>query len=189
MRLSIATKVFLGFVRGVGFVAPPYPPTEVARLQRIGRGLSLLSRPYMPLTRAVSTLEAFHKERERSMDSLLDQSDPKMRANLNRARPDVLRSGSRRAARLCATVGGCSANRRPRIGMPLDRIAARLYRGGGARDRRREGRGRPHNATADGARRGLRGSLAGGRHRAAQDCAAARRPRGPARSARSCRTR
>ena len=81
MRLSIATKVFLGFV-AVLVCSAAVSAYGVARLQRIGRGLSLLSRPYMPLTRAVSTLEAFQKERERSMDRLLDQSDPKARANL-----------------------------------------------------------------------------------------------------------
>jgi two-component system NtrC family sensor kinase len=81
MRLSIATKVFLGFV-AVLVCSAAVSAYGVARLQRIGRGLSLLSRPYMPLTRAVSTLEAFQKERERSTDRLLDESDPKARANL-----------------------------------------------------------------------------------------------------------
>ena len=81
MRLSIATKVFLGFV-AVLVCSAAVSAYGVARLQRIGRGLSLLSRPYMPLTRAVSTLEAFHKERERNTDRLLDESDARRRANL-----------------------------------------------------------------------------------------------------------
>jgi two-component system NtrC family sensor kinase len=81
MRLSIASKVFLGFV-AVLVCSAAVSAYGVARLQRIGRGLSLLSRPYMPLTRAVSTLEAFQKERARSMDNVLDQSDPKERAKL-----------------------------------------------------------------------------------------------------------
>jgi len=81
MRLSVATKVFLGFV-AVLICSAAVSAYAVARLQRIGRGLSLFSRPYMPLTRAVSTLEAFHKERERSTDRLLDESDPKRRADL-----------------------------------------------------------------------------------------------------------
>jgi signal transduction histidine kinase len=81
MRLSIASKVVLGFV-AVLVCSAAVSAYGVARLQRIGRGLSLLSRPYMPLTRAVSTLEAFQKERERSMDNVLDQSDPKERAKL-----------------------------------------------------------------------------------------------------------
>ena len=71
MRLSIATKVFLGFV-AVLVCSAAVSAYGVARLQRIGQGLSLLSRPYMPLTRAVSTLEAFQKERERNTDRLLD---------------------------------------------------------------------------------------------------------------------
>jgi signal transduction histidine kinase len=81
MRLSIATKVFLGFV-AVLVCSAAVSAYGVARLQRIGRGLSLLSRPYMPLTRAVSTLEAFHKERERNTDRLLDEPDAKRRANV-----------------------------------------------------------------------------------------------------------
>src|SRR5919197_4574971 len=79
MRLSIATKVFLGFVAVLACSAA-VSAYGVARLRRIGQGLSLLSRPYMPLTRAVSTLEAFHKERVRNTDRLLDESDPKARA-------------------------------------------------------------------------------------------------------------
>jgi len=81
MRLSIATKVFLGFVAVLACSAA-VSVYGIVRLQRIGRGLSLLSRPYMPLTRAVSTLEAFQKERERSTDRLLEEPDPKARANL-----------------------------------------------------------------------------------------------------------
>src|SRR5947207_13871596 len=81
MRLSIATKVFLGFV-AVLVCSALVSGYGIVRLQRIGRGLSLLSRPYMPLTRAVSTLEAFQKERERSTDRLLDEQNPKTRASL-----------------------------------------------------------------------------------------------------------
>ena len=81
MRLSIATKVFLGFVAVLACSAA-VSAYGVAQLQRIGRGLSLLSRPYMPMTRAVSSLEAFHKLREQSTDRLLDEPDPKVRANL-----------------------------------------------------------------------------------------------------------
>jgi hypothetical protein len=81
MRLSIATKVFLGFVAVLACSAA-VSGYGIIRLQRIGRGLSLLSRPYMPLTRAVSTLEAFQKERERSTDRLLEEPDARARANL-----------------------------------------------------------------------------------------------------------
>src|SRR5438477_9332213 len=81
MRLSIATKVFLGFV-AVLVCSAAVSGYGIVRLQRIGRGLSLLARPYMPLTRAVSTLEAFQKERERSTDRLLEEQDPAARRNL-----------------------------------------------------------------------------------------------------------
>ena len=81
MRLSIATKVFLGFV-AVLISSAAVSGYGVVRLRRIGRGLSMLSRPYMPLTRAVSTLEAFQKERERSTDRLLQETDAKTRASL-----------------------------------------------------------------------------------------------------------
>ena len=81
MRLSIATKVFLGFV-AVLVCSAAVSGYGIVRLQRIGRGLSLLARPYMPLTRAISTLEAFQKERERSTDRLLEETDPRTRANL-----------------------------------------------------------------------------------------------------------
>jgi signal transduction histidine kinase len=81
MRLSIATKVFLGFV-AVLICSAAVSGYGIVRLQRIGAGLSLLSRPYMPLTRAISTLEAFQKERARSTDRLLDETDAKARQNL-----------------------------------------------------------------------------------------------------------
>ena len=81
MRLSIATKVFLGFI-AVLLCSAAVSGYGIVRLRRIGLRLSLLSRPYMPLTRAVSTLEAFQKERERSTDRLLDEPDPAARRNL-----------------------------------------------------------------------------------------------------------
>jgi two-component system NtrC family sensor kinase len=81
MRLSIATKVFLGFV-AVLICSAVVSGYGIVRLKRIGASLSLLSRPYMPLTRAVSTLEAFQKEREGSTDRLLSESDPKTRQGL-----------------------------------------------------------------------------------------------------------
>src|SRR5256884_809838 len=80
MRLSIATKVFLGF-GGVWVCSAAVSGSGFAGLHRTGEGLSLLSRPYMPLARAVSTLEAFHKERVRNTDYMLDASDPKARSN------------------------------------------------------------------------------------------------------------
>jgi len=81
MRLSIATKVFLGFVV-VLICSAAVSGYGIVRLRRIGSGLSLLSRPYMPLTRAVSTLEAFQKYRETNTDRLVSETDPKTRKEL-----------------------------------------------------------------------------------------------------------
>ena len=124
MRLSIATKVFLGFV-AVLVCSAAVSAYGVARLQRIGRGLSLLSRPYMPLTRAVSTLEAFQKERARSTDRLLDESDPKARANLIALdRTYFARVVGERLAFAQQLVTGALQTTTDRE--PLDGIAARL---------------------------------------------------------------
>src|SRR3954471_20570969 len=146
MRLSIATKVFLGFV-AVLVCSAVVSAYGVARLQRIGQGLSLLSRPYMPLTRAVSNLEAFQKERERSTDRLIDEPDARVRANLialdrtyfsrvvGERLPFARRRGGR-AARLHprAVREPATERRRPRLARPDVRAALR--------DRRpRRGRG------------------------------------------------
>ena len=124
MRLSIATKVFLGFV-AVLICSAGVSVYGIVRLQRIGRGLSLLSRPYMPLTRAVSTLEAFQKERERSTDRLLDETDPKARANLialdRTYFARVVRERLAYAQQLVASAQEFNEDRDA-----LDRIAARL---------------------------------------------------------------
>jgi signal transduction histidine kinase len=124
MRLSIATKVFLGFVAVLACSAA-VSGYGIVRLQRIGRGLSLLSRPYMPLTRAVSTLEAFQKERERSTDRLLEEPDARARANLIALdRTYFSRVVSERLAFAQQLVA--SARETAAEGDALDRIAARL---------------------------------------------------------------
>src|SRR5436853_28165 len=124
MRLSIATKVFLGFV-AVLVCSAAVSGYGIVRLQRIGRGLSLLARPYMPLTRAISTLEAFQKERERSTDRLLEEADPRTRANLiSLDRTYFARVVGERltfAQQLVESAQQTTAERDP-----LDRIAARL---------------------------------------------------------------
>ncbi len=120
MRLSIATKVFLGFVAVLACSAA-VSVYGIAHLQRIGRGLSLLSRPYMPLTRAVSTLEAFQKERERSSDRLLEEQDPAARRNLIALdRTYFARVVGERLAFAQDLVRGAPP------GADLERIAARL---------------------------------------------------------------
>ena len=125
MRLSIATKVFLGFVAVLACSAA-VSMYGVARLQRIGQGVSLLSRPYMPLTRAISTLEAFHKLREQSTDRLLDEPDPRVRANLivsDRYFARVLGERVTYAQQLLTDAQQGAADR-----AALDRISLRLSR-------------------------------------------------------------
>ncbi|TMA41290.1 MAG: HAMP domain-containing protein [Deltaproteobacteria bacterium] len=124
MRLSIATKVFLGFVAVLACSAA-VSAYGVARLRRIGQGLSLLSRPYMPLTRAVSTLEAFHKERVRNTDRLLDEADARARAAfIALDRTYFARVVGERLTYAQQLVGSAQQTASDRDA--LDRIAARL---------------------------------------------------------------
>ena len=124
MRLSIATKVFLGFVAVLACSAA-VSAYGVARLRRIGQGLSLLSRPYMPLTRAVSTLEAFHKERVRNTDRLLDEADARARAGfIALDRTYFARVVGERVTYAQQLVGSAQQTASDRDA--LDRIAARL---------------------------------------------------------------
>ena len=81
MRVSIATKVFLGFVVVLatsGLVSI----FGIVRMHRIGAGLQLVSSGYFPLTRAAGSLEAFQKERARNTDRILGESDPRQRRAL-----------------------------------------------------------------------------------------------------------
>ena len=81
MRVSIATKVFLGFVVVLatsGLVSI----FGIVRMHRIGAGLQLVSSGYFPLTRAAGSLEAFQKERTRSTEKILSESDPRQRRSL-----------------------------------------------------------------------------------------------------------
>jgi two-component system, NtrC family, sensor kinase len=124
MRLSVATKVFLGFV-AVLVCSVAVSAYGVARLHRIGEGLSLLSRPYMPLARAVSTLEAFHKERVRNTDYLLDTTDPKSRSSfIALDRTYLARVVGERLASAQQLVAGAQRTASDRD--VLDRIAVRL---------------------------------------------------------------
>ena len=124
MRLSIATKVFLGFV-AVLVCSAAVSAYGIVRLQRIGRGLELLSRPYMPLTRAISTLAAFQKERERSTDRLLDEPDARARESLiSLDRTYFARVVGERLAFAQALVNSAQQSTAERDA--LDRIAARL---------------------------------------------------------------
>jgi len=124
MRLSVATKVFLGFV-AVLICSAAVSAYGVARLHRIGEGLSLLSRPYMPLARAVSTLDAFHKLRVRNTDNLLDATDPKARSSFIASdRTYMARSVGESLASAQQLVAGAQRTATDRD--VLDRIAVRL---------------------------------------------------------------
>ena len=121
MRLSIATKVFLGFVV-VLICSTAVSGYGIVRLKRIGARLSLLSQPYLPLTRTVSQLEAFHKL---SSESILATTDPKEAPK--RARRDRANFEQVVAERLAATQKVVSqARAASEAPDALDRIAARL---------------------------------------------------------------
>ena len=81
MRISIATKVFLGFV-AVLVTSGALSTFGIVRMHRIGQSLRLISSGYFPLTRTAGSMEALQKERTRSSDRLLDESDPKQRRAL-----------------------------------------------------------------------------------------------------------
>src|SRR5581483_897773 len=130
MRLSIATKVFLGFVAVLACSAA-VSAYGVAKLQRIGLGLSLISRPYLPLKSAVSNLEAFHKERERSTDRLLDEANPEIRRNLiavDRNFTKVVGERLDSAQKLLAAAQQTATDRDvlDRVGARLNFVAARV---------------------------------------------------------------
>jgi signal transduction histidine kinase len=78
VRISIATKVFLGFV-AVLVTSGALSIFGIVRMHRIGQSLRLVSSGYFPLTRTAGSMEALQKERTRSADRLLDESDPKQR--------------------------------------------------------------------------------------------------------------
>src|SRR2546430_6549013 len=79
----------------------------------------------MPLARAVSTLEAFHKERVRNTDYLLDASDPKARSNfIALDRTYLARAVGERLASARQLVAGAQRTASDRD--VLDRIAVRL---------------------------------------------------------------
>jgi signal transduction histidine kinase len=81
MRRSIATRIFLGFAT-VLVTSALVSVYGVLQVRRIGQGLGQLSTGYFPLARAAGSLEAFQKERERSTDRLLQESDPVARRGL-----------------------------------------------------------------------------------------------------------
>ncbi len=123
MRLSIATKVFLGFV-AVLLTSGLVSVYGIVRLHRIGLGLSLVHR-YSPLVLATGSLEGFQKERERNTERLLAEKDPAARRGLvdrtyfPRVAADLLATERRLIDEARAGLDGSER-------AALDRIAARL---------------------------------------------------------------
>jgi two-component system NtrC family sensor kinase len=123
MRLSIATKVFLGFV-AVLLTSGSVSVYGIVRLHRIGLGLSLVHR-YSPLVLATGSLEGFQKERERNTERLLAETAPAARRGLvdrtyfPRGAADLLATERRLIDE--ARAGLTDSER-----AALDRIAARL---------------------------------------------------------------
>ena len=125
MRLSIATKVFLGLTAvlvSMGLVAV----YGIVRMHRIGEGLRFVSRSYFPLTRAAGTLEAFQKERERSTDRLLDEQDAAARKNLIALDRNFGRVVGERLAVVEDLVQAAQEGAEPRDRELLDKLRARL---------------------------------------------------------------
>ena len=74
MRLSLATKIFLGFALVVctfGAVTA----YSVITLHRVGEGIRVVSQAYLPLTSVAAQVETFHKNRARDLQRLLDEKD------------------------------------------------------------------------------------------------------------------
>lgn len=74
MRLSLATKIFLGFalvVTTFGAVSA----YSVITLHRVGEGIRVVSTAYLPLTTVAAQVESFNKNRARDLQRLLDEKD------------------------------------------------------------------------------------------------------------------
>jgi signal transduction histidine kinase len=128
VRLSIATKVFLGFVV-VLISSAAVSLFAVMRVRRIGDGLSLISGGYFPLTREASSFEAFQKERERNTERLLSEPSPQARRSLlDNDRTYFSRTVSDKLARARSLVQLASrtATESPGDAESLQRIDTRL---------------------------------------------------------------
>ncbi|WP_373044098.1 sensor histidine kinase [Vulgatibacter sp.] len=76
MRLSIATRIFLGFA-AVLCVFGAVSSFAVWRMHAIGEEIRLVSEGYLPLTKVAAQLETFHKNKQRDTDRLLEEKDPR----------------------------------------------------------------------------------------------------------------
>jgi two-component system, NtrC family, sensor kinase len=81
VRFSIATKVFLGFAVVLA-TSGLLSLFGIVRIHRIGESLRLVSSGWFPLTRVAGQLEALQKERTRSTDRLLEETEPRQRRTL-----------------------------------------------------------------------------------------------------------
>ncbi|HUB10046.1 MAG TPA: ATP-binding protein [Myxococcales bacterium] len=74
MRLSVATKIFLGFavvLCAFGSVSI----TSIWSLHRLGSDLAIVSECYLPLSSAIANIELLQKNKERDTDRLLSEKD------------------------------------------------------------------------------------------------------------------
>ncbi|MHB8417567.1 MAG: sensor histidine kinase [Myxococcales bacterium] len=74
MRLSVATKIFLGFavvLCAFGSVSI----TSIWSLHRLGADLAVVSECYLPLSTSVAQIEVFQQNKERDTDRLLAEKD------------------------------------------------------------------------------------------------------------------
>lgn len=76
MRLSIATRIFLGFA-AIVTVFGAVSAFSIARMQGIGADIRLVSEGYLPLAKVATQLETIHKNKQRDTDRLLDEKDPR----------------------------------------------------------------------------------------------------------------
>lgn len=76
VRLSIATRIFLGFA-AVVTVFGAVSAFSVWRMQAIGADIRLVSEGYLPLAKVTTQLETIHKNKQRDTDRLLEERDPR----------------------------------------------------------------------------------------------------------------
>jgi two-component system NtrC family sensor kinase len=76
LRLSIATRIFLGFA-AVLTVFGAVSTFAVWRMHGIGEEIRLVSEAYLPLTKVAAQLESFHKNKQRDTDKLLEEAEPR----------------------------------------------------------------------------------------------------------------
>ncbi len=74
LRLSVATKIFLGFA-GVLCAFGSVSITSIWSLHRLGSDLAIVSECYLPLSSAIATIELLQKNKERDTDRLLAEKD------------------------------------------------------------------------------------------------------------------